>query len=232
METVKQDGDGLVCRRQGAPAVGDDCRGVSVTSSAEDGPRRRRGAAAGDGAARSGTGRRAHGGVRCPMSPATSFTQGARSSTPCQRRAPPQLTRARALAAASSSPRPRHGDLGTRPSTSSTPDCTGGPQQAAPRALEEKLVPATPVHGSSLSIEKEDRGCVDKNKRTRQLVVLLKNTWTSECHVTCPEAPDVRAQAFPILEIEYGHIHLTFTLKTKKYTYRFHIVVFIGYRFV
>jgi hypothetical protein len=177
METVKRDGDGLVCRRRGAPAVADDCRGVSVTSSAEDGPRRR-GAAAGDGAARSGTGRRAHGGVQCPMSPVTSFTQGARSSTPGHKRALPQLTRARALAATSSSPRPRHRELGTWPSTSSTPDCTGGPQQAAPRALAEKLVPATPIHGSSLSIEKEERGCVDKNKRTRQLVVLVKNTLT------------------------------------------------------
>jgi hypothetical protein len=105
METVKWDGDGLVCRRSGALAVADGCRSVSVTGSAEDGPRRRdvwristrahaeqgarrRGAAADDGAAQSGSGRRAHGGVRCPTSPATSFTQGARSSTPGHRRDP------------------------------------------------------------------------------------------------------------------------------------------------
>jgi hypothetical protein len=41
METVKWDGDGLVFRRPGALAVADGCRGVSVTGSAEDGPRRR-----------------------------------------------------------------------------------------------------------------------------------------------------------------------------------------------
>jgi hypothetical protein len=136
-----------------------------------------------------------------PMSPATSFTQGARSSTPGRRRDPlvlgPWLPRAPRHAhdslrrgeldawlptsfarAAASFTRawgarylatgelclsccelglwppqaPRRGpDTG-----SSTPDCIGGPQQAAPRALAEKLVPATPVHGSSLSIEKEE----------------------------------------------------------------------------
>jgi hypothetical protein len=201
METVKWDGDGLVCRRSGALAVADGCRSVSVTGSAEDGPRRRdvwristrahaeqgarrRGAAADDGAAQSGSGRRAHGGVRCPTSPATSFTQGARSSTPGHRRDPlvlgpwlpraprhahdslrrgeldawlqrappglPQASRGRgelgtwpqassASAAVSSGfgrrkllAAPRHGELGAWPPTSSTPECTGGPQQAAP----------------------------------------------------------------------------------------------------
>jgi hypothetical protein len=39
----------------------------------------------------------------------------------------------------------------------------------------------TPVHGSSLSIEKEERGCVD----------------TTYPEAPDPEAPDVRAQAFP-----------------------------------
>jgi hypothetical protein len=98
------------------------------------------------------------------------------SSAPGHKRAPPQLPRARALAAASSSPRPRHGELGACPPTSSTPECTGGPQQAAPPCAGREARPRDPVHGSSLSIEKEERGCVD---------------------TTYPEAPDVRAQAFP-----------------------------------
>jgi hypothetical protein len=131
-----------------------------------------------------GSGRRAHDGVRCLVSPATSFAQGAGSSTPgrwrdplelgpwlprapchahtrgarrlvagelhpgCRnlhpsagssaprhRRAPPQLPRARALAAASSSLRPQHGELDPslhrRTSASSAP-CTG--REAHPRS--------------------------------------------------------------------------------------------------
>jgi hypothetical protein len=120
METVKQDGDGLVCRRPGAPAVADDCCGVSVTGSAEDGPRRRdvrpiSTRAHAEQGEEEGSGGRRRGGVERDRE------EGARQRAvrdvpgdelhPGREEldawAPARSARAQPMAAASSSPRPR-----------------------------------------------------------------------------------------------------------------------------
>jgi hypothetical protein len=177
-------------------------RATDFDESARGAGARRRGAAAGDGAAQSrigeeGTRRRAVPSVpRDELRPG----RGELNSWPLARSA-----RARPMAPVSSLPRPHAGVLdawlpasstraaaiftrarGARhlatgelhlscrelelwppqaprcgPNTgSSTPHCTGGPQQAAPRALAEKLIPAAPVHGSSLQhSERRTRTC-------------------------------------------------------------------------